>query len=224
MTTRGPRVVLLGRQGAGKGTQSSRLAEEFGVEHLSTGDLFRAAAAEGTVAGRSAKAFMDRGELVPDDLVLEVVEERFRRNGLVTRGFVLDGFPRTRPQAVALGELLARHPLDVVIDLAVSIELVLHRIAGRRVCVNCGTLYHVDQPPAQDWSCDRCGGHVLQRDDDTEAAVLRRLELYEEQTAPLIDFYRDAGTLTRVDGEGDAEEVFGRLADALRSRFDPKRP
>ena len=194
MPVQGPRLVLLGKQGAGKGTQAQLLADNYGVEHLSTGDMFRAAAAKGTPAGLEAKAFMDEGNLVPDDTVIRVVEERFTPR-FRRRGFVLDGYPRTRPQAEALEVVLDGQPLDAVLDLEVPTEIVLDRIAGRRVCVNCGALYHVNMPPQQNWSCDLCGGHVVQRDDDTEEAVQRRLELYELETVPIIDFYRDLGKL-----------------------------
>jgi adenylate kinase len=221
---RGPRAIVLGKQGAGKGTQAALLATHYEVAHLSTGDLFRAAAADRTPAGLEAKTYMDRGDLVPDELVLRVVEDQFREQCLATKGFVLDGFPRTRAQAEALDELLADHPLDVVLDLDVPTEIVLHRIAGRRVCVNCGRLYHVDHPPHHDWSCDICGGHVLQRDDDNEDAVLRRLELYETQTLPLIQFYRRSGRLAHIDGTSEQDEVFAALVEVVRTRFDPERP
>src|ERR1700704_4242615 len=165
MTNSGPRLVLLGKQGAGKGTRAARLAEHYGIAHVSTGDLLRAAAAAGTPAGKEAEQYMNRGELVPDDLVLRIVEERFAEDGLADQGFVLDGFPRTLAQAEKLEEILAGHPLDVVINLHVPTEIVLDRIAGRRVCENCGTTYHVSAPPKDNWTCDVCGGRVVQRDD-----------------------------------------------------------
>jgi adenylate kinase len=217
----GLRLVLLGRQGAGKGTQAQLLADNYGVEHLSTGDLFRAAAAEGTPAGLEAKRFMDEGELVPDATVVRVVEERFTGEFLA-RGFVLDGFPRTLPQARELERVLNGHELDLVIDLDVAREIVLDRIAGRRVCESCGATYHVSMPPEHDWTCDACGGRVVQRDDDTEEAVARRLEIYDAETVPIIDFYCDLGKLVVVDGVGETDDVFKRLVDEVEQRYDPE--
>lgn len=220
--SRGPRLVLLGKQGAGKGTQAARIAERYGIAHVATGDLFRAAAAAGTPAGREAEEYMNRGDLVPDDLVLKIVEERFAEDGLIDQGFVLDGFPRTLRQAEKLEEVLNGHPLDLVINLDVPTEIVLHRIAGRRVCEQCGTTYHVSAPPKDDWTCDVCGGQVVQREDDTEEAVLRRLELYEKETAPVIDFYRKLGKLVVVDGSGDSDDVFKRLVEQVEQRVQPQ--
>lgn len=219
--SRGPRLVLLGKQGAGKGTQAARLSERYGIEHVSTGDLFRAAAAAGTSAGKEAEQYMNRGDLVPDELTLRIVEERFAEDGLVDRGFVLDGFPRTLPQAEKLEDVLGGHPLDLVINLDVPTDIVLDRIAGRRVCEKCGTTYHVTAPPEKNWTCDVCGGKVVQRDDDTEEAVMRRLELYEEETVPIFDFYRRLGKLVAVDGTGSGEDVFARVAAQVDQRLDP---
>jgi adenylate kinase len=217
----GLRLVLLGRQGAGKGTQAQLLADNYGVEHLSTGDLFRAAAAEGTRAGLEAKRFMDEGELVPDATVVRVVEERFTGDFL-ERGFVLDGFPRTLPQAKELQRVLDGQELDVVIDLDVAREIVLDRIAGRRVCESCGATYHVSMPPRQDWTCDVCNGRVVQRDDDTEEAVARRLEIYDAETVPIIDFYCNLGKLVVVDGVGETDDVFKRLVAEVERHYDPQ--
>jgi adenylate kinase len=219
--SRGPRLVLLGKQGAGKGTQAARLSERYAIEHVSTGDLFRAAAAAGTAAGREAEQYMNRGDLVPDELTLRIVEERFAEDGLVDQGFVLDGFPRTLPQAEKLEAVLDGHPLDLVINLDVPTEIVLDRIAGRRVCEDCGTTYHVNAPPKDNWTCDVCGGRVVQREDDTEDAVMRRLELYEEETVPIIDFYRNVGKLVVVDGTGDGDDVFARLVAQVDQRLKP---
>jgi len=220
MTQRGPRIVLLGKQGAGKGTQADRLAQHYAVIDVATGDLFRAAAREGTPFGVEAQRFMEKGELVPDDITVGVVEETLGRGGHVAKGFILDGFPRTVRQADELERVLEHHPLDLVIDLDVPTEIVLHRIAGRRVCTNCGATYHVDNPPEKNWTCDACGGEVVQRDDDTEDAVMRRLELYEIQTLPLIHFYRRKGKLAHVDGHGDSDEVFAALLQTVDSRVD----
>jgi len=217
MSDHGPRLVLLGKQGAGKGTQAARLAKHFDVVHFSTGALFRAAAAEGTPAGLEAKGFMDSGELVPDETVLRLVDERFSEGGPLNDGFVLDGFPRTVRQAEELELVLAAHPLDLVLDIEVPTDIVLDRIAGRRVCAECGKNYHVNFPPKVDWTCDVCDGAVVQRDDDTEVAVARRLELYDKQTVPIIDFYRGLGRLVVIDGVGPGDEVFERLVEAIRA-------
>jgi adenylate kinase len=211
--------VLLGKQGAGKGTQATRLAEHYGVIDVATGDLFRAAAREGTPFGLEAQRFMEKGELVPDEITVGVVEEILGRDRTIQQGFVLDGFPRTVRQAEELERVLDDDPLDLVIDLDVPTEIVVRRIAGRRVCSNCGATYHVDSPPKQNWTCDVCGGEVLQRDDDTEDAVMRRLELYEIRTLPLIQFYRRKGTLAHVDGTGESDEVFEALVATVSDRF-----
>jgi adenylate kinase len=211
----GARFLVLGKQGAGKGTQAARLAERFGVPHISTGDMFRAAAQEGTDFGRQAQAFMDRGELVPDEVVIGVVAERLAQRDTLHQGFVLDGFPRTRSQAEELERMLLPEGLDAAIDIEVPTEVVLQRISGRRVCLTCGATYHVDSPPEVDWICDRDGGEVVQREDDTEEAINRRLELYERETGPLIDFYEDLGLLMRVDGVGTVDEVFDRVMKGI---------
>jgi adenylate kinase len=218
---RGPRVVLLGKQGAGKGTQAARIAAHFDVLHLSTGELFRSAAKQGSPFGLEARAFMDRGELVPDAVVIGVVEELLIDGGLAAAGFVLDGFPRTLPQSVELERILVDKPLDVAVNLDVSTDIVLDRIAGRRVCENCGATYHVNAPPAVNWTCDLCGHHVVQREDDTDEAVIRRLEIYEQETVPILDFYRQQSRLLRVDGEGESDDVFKRLIDAVGTHFHP---
>src|SRR3954447_13066023 len=206
-----PRLVLLGRQGAGKGTQSTRLAGHFGVMHVSTGDMLRAQATQGTAVGLEAKRHMGAGELVPDEIVVGVIEESMVPGGPLGSGFVLDGFPRTLHQARELDRVIAGSPLDLVIDLDVPREIVFDRIAGRRVCEDCQRVYHVNMPPTGDWSCDTCGGNVRQRDDDTEEAVERRLELYEHETVPIVDYYRALGLLTVIDGVGEGDEVFERL-------------
>ena len=214
-------MVLLGKQGAGKGTQATRVAEHYSVAHLATGDVFRAASREGTPLGVQARRYIDRGELVPDEIVIGVVQEHIDRDdrALVRSGFVLDGFPRTRVQAEELDVALDGEPLDVVVNLDVPTEVVLTRIAGRRVCVQCGATYHVDFAPKEPWWCDNCGGHVVQRDDDTEDAVMRRLELYEVQTLPVIQYYRRSGRLVNLDGQGDSDAVFTSLLGAIDSRM-----
>ncbi len=224
MSTRGPRLVLLGKQGAGKGTQAIRLAEHYDVDHLSTGDLFREAAAADSELGLAAKEYMDRGDLVPDETVVGVVEEQLAVNDRIRGGFVLDGFPRTRRQAAELQRILDGHPLDLALDLDVPSEIVLKRIAGRRVCNECGAVYHVDQPPATDWTCDVCGGSVVHRDDDTEEAVMRRLELYEIETLPVIQFYRRTQALSHVDGSGETDDVFKKLVETVEALVDRSTP
>jgi len=209
------RIVLLGRQGAGKGTQATRISHHFAIAHISTGDMLRAAVRAGTPFGEKAKAYIDRGELVPDSVIIGVVAERLAEPDAARRGFVLDGFPRTREQAEALDAILDGARLGVVVDLEVPEWLVLERLASRRVCSVCGANYSTEMPPRADWTCDVCGGEVVQRADDTEEAIRRRLEAYEAQTAPLIDFYREQGILEVVDGVGDPEEVHERILEAL---------
>lgn len=183
---RGARLVILGKQGAGKGTQGERLCRHFNTQHLSTGQLFRDSAAVGVPAGLRAKEFMDRGELVPDEIVVDVVKERFSNPAEVQHGFVLDGFPRTENQAEQLDQILGdEHPLDLVIDLDVPTEKAIERLLGRG------------------------------REDDTRESIRRRLELYESETKPLIDLYRARGLLVQVDGIGDEDDVFKRLLDAI---------
>ncbi len=223
MAASGVRLVLLGKPGAGKGTQAALLSAHYGVEHLSTGDVFRSAVAQGTPTGLEVKHFMDTGELVPDEIVIRVVDEHFAAGGPLEDGFILDGFPRTLVQAEELEQVLHDHPLDLVLDIEVPTETILDRIAGRRVCVSCGATYHVNQRPDVDWTCDVCGGQVVQRDDDTEEAVATRLEVYDRQTVPIIDFYANLGKLVVVDGVGVGDEVQERLVKEIDGRFDPKR-
>jgi len=209
--TRKPRIVLLGKQGAGKGTQATRIAEQYSIPHLSTGDMFREQAALGTAFGLEAKRYMDAGDLVPDEIVVGVVEECLAPGGPLDDGFVLDGFPRTLHQASELDRVLGDRPLDVAVNIDVPRDVVLQRLAGRRVCENCQRVYHVDMPPKNNWTCDTCGGRVVQRDDDTEEAIDRRLELYERETVPILDYYKDRGVLQTIDGVGDGEDVYERL-------------
>jgi adenylate kinase len=223
MDASGVRLVLLGKPGAGKGTQAALLSAHYGVEHLSTGDVFRAAVAQGTPVGLEVKHFLDTGELVPDEIVIRVVDEHFAAGGPLEDGFILDGFPRTLVQAEELEKVLDGRPLDVVLDIEVPKETILDRIAGRRVCANCGATYHVTNRPQVNWTCDVCGGEVVQRDDDTEAAVANRLEVYERQTVPIIDFYKKLGKLVVVDGDGEGSEVQERLVKEIDARFHPGR-
>jgi adenylate kinase len=215
----GARLVLLGKQGAGKGTQCVRLARHYVIPHISTGEIFRNAVKLGTEFGKRAKEFMDAGELVPDDVVVGVVAERLGRDDVKVRGLLLDGFPRNVHQSEALEGLLPPRGIDLVIDLEVPTEVVLKRLSSRRVCVNCETNYGVDNPPSIDGKCDDCGDRVIQREDDTEAAIQRRLFLYEEQTAPLIAWYMGKDKLVAVDGVGSPDEVTFRLTRAIDLRL-----
>jgi adenylate kinase len=213
----GVRLLVLGTQGAGKGTQAIRIAGHYGVPHISTGDMFRAAAAAGTPFGLRAQEYMKRGELVPDDVVIGVVAERLAKDDAVDHGFVLDGFPRTRVQAEELQRLLGPGGLDAAVDIDVPTEVVIERISGRRVCRTCGATYHVSAPPKVDWICDKDGGEVVQREDDTPEAVTKRLELYTKATQPLLDFYEGLGLLVTIDGVGDPDGVFDRILDGVEA-------
>jgi adenylate kinase len=177
--------------------------------------MFRAASRAGTELGGRVKGYMDAGELVPDDLVIEVVDVRLDQDNTKSRGFVFDGFPRNTHQAERLVDLLEPFGIDLAIDLEVPTEVALKRLATRRVCSDCGTNYSVDHPPTVDWICDVCGGEVVQRGDDTEEAISRRLNIYERETAPLIAWYRDRNELVTVDGLGSPNEVMDRLLDAV---------
>ena len=216
--TDGVRLIVFGRQGAGKGTQCVRLAERYGVPHISTGDMLRAAAAEGTEFGLRAKEYMDAGQLLPDDIMLGVIEERLARPD-AGGGWLLDGFPRTPGQAEGLTALLGDKGADLAIDLDVSEEVVVGRISGRRVCAGCGAIYSVAAPPADGWKCDKCGGDVVQRADDTEESVRKRLAAYNEQTAPLLAWFAERDMLVTVDGVGDPDEISARIAAAVDSRL-----
>jgi len=211
------RLVILGKQGAGKGTQAERLAHHYSIPRISTGDIFRAASKQGTDAGRPVKAFMDAGDLVPDEVVVDVVTERLRRPDAAD-GFILDGFPRNLAQAKALDHMLPGG-VDLVLELQVPTDLVLRRLAGRRVCVECGTNYSLGRPPAEDWVCDRCGGKVVLREDDTETAISRRLALYEAETEPLVAWYLGQDKLAAVDGVGEPDTVTARLLRAVDNRL-----
>ncbi len=214
----GARLVLLGRQGAGKGTQCVRLSRHYVIPHISTGDMLRQAVRAGTEFGLKAKAIMDAGDLVPDDIMGGIVRERLDSDDTRGRGYILDGFPRTVPQAELLHEITQDDPLDLVIDLVVPTEIVLERLAARRVCSDCGANYSVDKPPKYGWVCDNCGGDVVQRADDTPEAIQKRLDLYERETAPLIAWYADRKLLAEIDGLGPPDEVTIRLIAAIDDR------
>jgi len=211
------RIVLIGPPGAGKGTQARMLQQTFGIPQISTGDLLREAVREGTALGQQARAYMDAGELVPDQLVTAMVVERLRRSDCAA-GFLLDGFPRTIAQAEALAAELAQHQqrLDGVISLVVPRAELVERLSGRWVCRDCGAMYHERfSPPQRSGVCDRCQGVLYQRSDDSAATVTARLEVYERATAPLLSYYRDHALLRETDGSGKPEEVLRRIATAL---------
>lgn len=214
------RIVLLGAPGSGKGTQAKKLVEQYSVAQISTGDLLRAAVAAGTELGRQAKAIMEAGELVPDDVVLGLIRERLGDPD-TANGFILDGFPRNLAQAEALDALLAEQklPLDGAVHIHVDREEIVKRITGRRSCGNCGAIYNVFfSPPKQEGICDKCAGTDLQhRADDNEETVRNRLEVYESQTAPLIDYYNERGLLKTVDGSGEVERIFADVRAAVES-------
>ena len=214
----GARLIILGRQGAGKGTQCVRLARHYVVPHISTGDMLRAAVREGTPLGLLAKEVMDAGGLVGDDIMIGIVDERLRKPDATNRGYILDGFPRTVAQAEALAGLTEERPIHVVIDLDVPREIVLERISSRRVCRDCGTNYTSSGSDPAPWICEVCGGDVCQRDDDTPDAVNRRLDLYETQTTPLVEYYGSRGQLVVVNGVGHPDNVFRRLTEVVESR------
>lgn len=213
------RVVLVGAPGAGKGTQAKFLAEHYTIPQISTGDIFRANIAAKTSLGTKAKGYMDTGELVPDDLTIEIVRDRLTKRDAAA-GFLLDGFPRTVPQAEALDSMLADlgTPLDLVLELQVDEAEVVRRLSGRRTCRNCGLVWHVEfDRPAKPGVCDSCGGMLFQRDDDLPDTIRRRLEVYEEQTAPLVGYYEKAGILRSVVATGPVDEVTKRAITALES-------
>jgi adenylate kinase len=211
------KLILLGPPGAGKGTQAKMLTERFGIPQISTGDILRAAVKEGTPMGLQAKACMDAGALVPDEVVVGIVRERLQQADCAA-GFILDGFPRTVPQAEALSATLDElgKELDAVLSLEVDVEALVERLTGRRTCKECGRGYHVKfDLPRQAGICDACGGTLFQRDDDQEATIRKRLEVYQAQTAPLAGFYQEHGLLTRVDGMQEIDSVQRQLLAAL---------
>lgn len=213
------RLILLGPPGAGKGTQARRLTERLGVPQIATGDMLRQHVAQGTPLGRDARAYMDRGALVPDGVLVAMMRERFRAPDCA-RGYVLDGFPRTPAQAEALDGMLQGMGcrLDAVLSLEVPEDLLVRRLAGRWTCRACQAMYHeTDSPPRTAGRCDRCGGDLYQREDDRTETVQRRVRVYREQTEPLIGYYDRAGLLRRVDGQGTPDEVFDRVARAVEA-------
>ncbi len=211
------KIIMLGAPGAGKGTQAKQIAAKYGIPHISTGDIFRANLKAGTPLGLKAKEYMDKGLLVPDELTLDLIMDRFS-NPDCKNGYVLDGFPRTIPQAEALTKALEKNndSIDHAIDVDVPDENIVKRMSGRRACVSCGATYHVVfNPPKNEGKCDACGADLIQRADDKPETVLNRLSVYHEQTQPLIDYYKGFGKLKTVDGTKEMEEVFADIVAIL---------
>ena len=211
------KIIMLGAPGAGKGTQAKKIAAKYGIPHISTGDIFRANIKEGTELGKKAKTYMDQGLLVPDELVVDLVVDRLQQDDC-KKGYVLDGFPRTIPQAESLDAALAKvgDKMEYAIDVNVPDENIVNRMGGRRACVGCGATYHiVYNPTIVEGICDACGEKLILRDDDKPETVQKRLGVYHEQTQPLIDYYTKAGILKEVDGTVDMEEVFQNIVQIL---------
>ncbi len=211
------RIILLGAPGAGKGTQAARINKKFGIAHISTGDILRSNVKDETPLGLEAKGYMDKGALVPDELVIKLVADRLGKDDL-KNGFMLDGFPRTVEQAKELEKILEKlgYKLDHVINIDVDKSFLVERITGRRVCKDCKAGFHISyQKPKKDGVCDECGSELIQRKDDTKETVENRIEVYESQTAPLIDFYGDKGIRKDIDGSKDFDEVFSQIEKVL---------
>jgi len=211
------KIIMLGAPGAGKGTQAKKIADKWQIPHISTGDIFRANIKQGTELGKKAKAFIDKGMLVPDDLTIELIIDRLHQADCAN-GYVLDGYPRTIPQAESLTAIL--NNLDEAVDYAVNVDVpdenIVRRMGGRRACLNCGATYHIEYaPPATEGVCDRCQSELVLRDDDKPETVLKRLEVYHEQTQPLIDYYQNLGVLRTVDGTKNLEDVFRAIVEIL---------
>ena len=211
------KIIMLGAPGAGKGTQAKMIADKYAIPHISTGDIFRANIKNGTELGQKAKTYMDQGLLVPDELVVVLVVDRVKQDDC-KNGYVLDGFPRTIPQAESLDAALAK--LDEKIDYAINVEVpdenIIARMSGRRACVSCGATYHIVHIPTKvEGICDRCGAELILRDDDKPETVKKRLDVYHDQTQPLIDYYTKSDVLVEVDGTQDMNDVFGAIVNIL---------
>ncbi len=212
------KIVMLGAPGAGKGTQAKRISEKFSIPHISTGDIFRANIKNGTELGTKAKVYMDQGLLVPDELVVDLVVDRLKQEDC-KNGYILDGFPRTIPQAEALDHALAAigEKMDYAINIEVPDDFIINRMSGRRACVACGGTYHIVNIPTKvEGICDACGGALILRDDDKAETVKKRLDVYHEQTQPLVDFYQGKGILVDVDGTKDLMDVFNEIVDIIQ--------
>lgn len=213
-------IVFLGPPGAGKGTQAKILIERYGIPQISTGDMLREHRAKGTELGKKAQEYMDKGQLVPDEIILDMVKERLSQPDC-EKGFILDGFPRTVAQAEALDRILSEmgKKLDFALALVVPDELLIERLTGRRTCKNCGMMYHIKyKPPKVEGICDVCGGELYQRPDDNEETVRNRLKVYHESTAPLIDYYKKKGILREIDGSKSIEEITNQLIQILEGK------
>ena len=208
------KIIMLGAPGAGKGTQAKKIAEKFGIPHISTGDIFRANIKAGTELGRRAKEYMDQGQLVPDELTIGLLMDRVAQPDCAD-GYVLDGFPRTIPQAESLDRALGA-PVDYAINVEVPDEAIIRRMSGRRACLTCGATYHIEHiPPKKEGICDACGSELVLRDDDKPETVQKRLSVYHEQTQPLIEYYKAEGVLREVDGTQPMDDVFAGIVKVL---------
>ncbi|HDH53523.1 MAG TPA: adenylate kinase [Nitrospirae bacterium] len=213
------RLVLLGAPGAGKGTQAKKLIDKFGIPQISTGDILRKAVADGTPLGKEAKIIMDKGELVPDSVVIGLVKERLAQDDC-KNGYILDGFPRNTAQAEELDKVLSEMnaPLDVALSVDVDKNDLMKRLTGRRTCKGCQQMFNIHfSPPKKDGVCDKCGGELYQRDDDKEETIKNRLDVYEKSTAPLIDYYSNKGILKSVEGVGSIDDIFNKICSILGS-------
>ncbi|WP_343248595.1 adenylate kinase [Diplocloster hominis] len=211
------KIIMLGAPGAGKGTQAEKIAEKYQIPHISTGDIFRANIKNGTELGKKAKTYMDQGLLVPDELVVDLVVDRVQQEDC-KKGYILDGFPRTIPQAEALDAALSANgeKIDYAVNVEVADENIINRMAGRRACLNCGATYHVVTiPPKEEGVCDKCGNELVLREDDKPETVKKRLDVYHDQTQPLIEYYTAEKILVEVDGTKDMAEVFGDIVKVL---------
>ncbi len=211
------KIVLLGAPGAGKGTQAKLLIDKFSIPQISTGDILRKAVSEGTPLGKEAKSYMDKGELVPDSVVIGLVKERLGQDDC-KKGYILDGFPRNTSQAETLDNVLSEInlPLDVALSVDVDFGILMKRLTGRRTCKGCNQMYNVHfTPPSKEGSCDKCGGELYQRDDDREETIKKRLDVYKAQTEPLIAYYQKKGILKSVEGVGEINEIFERICSLL---------
>ncbi|MEK6528727.1 MAG: adenylate kinase [Nitrospirota bacterium] len=213
------RLVLLGAPGAGKGTQAKKLIEKYGIPQISTGDILRKAVADGTPLGKEAKLVMDKGELVPDSVVIGLVKERLAQDDC-KKGYILDGFPRTTPQAEALDKVLAgmNAPLDTALSVDVDMDILMKRLTGRRTCKGCQQMYNIHfGPPKKEGVCDKCGGELFQRADDKEETIKNRLDVYGKSTAPLMDYYAKKNILKSVHGMGSVDDIFNKVCKILGS-------
>ena len=214
------KIIMLGAPGAGKGTYAKQITQKYGIPAISTGDIFRENIKAGTELGKKAKSYMDAGNLVPDELVCDLVVDRLKQDDC-KKGYILDGFPRTIPQAEALTEALKKQDdsIDFALEINMADEAIITRMAGRRVCKNCGATYHVvNIPPKKEGICDECGGNIILRDDDAPETVKKRLEVYHEQTAPLIEYYKNLGLLSVIDGSKGLEQCVADISAVLESK------